>query len=588
MINVPGYIIGAGLVLAGLAGQGCHDTESPEDTTGAIPASGLAFTEVTTEAGLGAFRHETGAFGQKWMPETLGAGGGFIDYDGDGWLDILLVGGATWQGHGAPVPALQLYRNDQDGTFAQVTEQAGLGTVPAYGFGIAAADYDNDGDEDVLLTTLGENKLFRNEEGVFTEVSPEAGLANHADWSTAALFFDADRDGWLDLYVGNYVPWTPETDKWCTSDGETKDYCTPHQYEGTPGRFYHNNGNGTFTEQTEDAGFGGSPGKTLGVAALDFNNDGWTDLVVANDTERDLLYRNNGDGTFEEIGVASGMAFDQNGRARAGMGIDVAVLEGSGQPTIAIGNFSEEMVGLYRHLGNGLFMDRAPAARVGMPSLLSLTFGLFFFDVDLDADLDLLLANGHIVEHIEQIQPSITYRQPAQLFLNQDDGTFEWATDIEGGVFEQKLVGRGAAYADYDRDGDLDILITENGGPAHLWRNALNPTEQSGVHFLRVHLEGNPLNRDALGARLTAITGNRRQERHVRTGGSYLSQSEKTVTFGLGTATHVDTLRVSWPSGRVDVFEQVQANQALRLVEGQSKLESQASAPRAELSAGLQ
>jgi hypothetical protein len=577
-------IVYLGLALVGGGSQGCHEADSSEDAT---PASGLAFTEVTTEAGLGAFRHETGAFGQKWMPETLGAGGGFIDYDGDEWLDILLVAGATWQGRGAPVPALQLYRNNRDGTFTNVTQEAGLDRMAAYGFGIAAADYDNDGDEDLFLTTLAENRLFRNEGGVFTEVGQAAGLADHAAWSTAALFFDADRDGWLDLYVGNYVPWTPEKDKWCTSDGETKDYCTPHQYEGTPGRFYRNNGDGTFTDRTKEAGLNGSPGKTLGIASLDFNNDGWMDVVVANDTERDLLYRNKGDGTFEEIGVASGMAFDRNGRARAGMGIDAAVLDGSGQPTIAIGNFSEEMVGLYRYMGNGLFMDQAPASGIGMPSLLSLTFGLFFFDVDLDSDLDLLLANGHIVEHIERIQSSISYRQPAQLFLNQDDGTFEWATNIEGGVFEQKLVGRGAAYGDYDRDGDLDILITENGGPAHLWRNELNPKAQRAVHFLRVHLEGAPPNRDAFGARLIAVTGNRRQEWRVRTGGSYLSQSEKTATFGLGAATLVDTLRVYWPSGRVDVFEQVQADQELRLVEGQPKLEPQASALLAQPTAGL-
>ena len=583
-MTVRTYILCAGLVLIGLASQGCHEKALPEDT---IPASGLAFTEVTAEAGLGAFRHETGAFGQKWMPETLGAGGGFIDYDGDGWLDILLVGGATWQGRGAPVPALQLYHNNRDGTFTSVTQEAGLDRVVAYGFGIAAADYDNDGDEDLFLTALGENLLFRNEGGVF-EVGQEAGLAGHAAWSTAALFFDADRDGWLDLYVGNYVPWTPETDKWCTSDGETKDYCTPHQYEGTPGRFYRNNGDGTFAERTQEAGLSGSPGKTLGSASLDFNNDGWTDVVVANDTERDLLYRNKGDGTFEEIGVASGMAFDRNGRARAGMGVDVAVLDGSGQPTIAIGNFSEEMVGLYRYMGNGLFMDQAPASGIGMPSLLSLTFGLFFFDVDLDSDLDLLLANGHIVEHIERIQSSITYRQPAQLFLSQNDGTFDLATNIEGGVFEQKLVGRGAAYGDFDRDGDLDILITENGGPAHLWRNELNPKEQRAVHFLRVHLEGAPHNRDALGARLIAVTGNRRQEWRVRTGGSYLSQSEKTATFGLGAATLIDTLRIYWPSGRVDVFEQVQADQELRLVEGQTKLEPQPGTPHAQPTAGLE
>lgn len=565
--------MGGLVVLMGLLAMGCGGPAPAPPPAPSPAAPALAFTDVTAEAGLADFRHETGAFGRKWMPETLGAGGGFVDVDGDGWLDVLLVAGATWPGHGAPVPALELYRNDGDGTFTRATEQAGLDRLTAYGFGIAAADYDNDGDQDVFLTTLGENRLLRNDGGVFTDVGREAGLADPAEWSTAALFFDADHDGWPDLYVGNYVPWTPETDKWCTSDGTTKDYCTPHQYEGTPGRFYRNNGDGTFTERTREAGFGGSPGKTLGVAALDYDGNGWTDVFVANDTERNLLYRNNGDGTFREVGVAAGVAFNENGRARAGMGVDAAVLDESGRPAIAVGNFSEEMVGLFRYMGHGLFRDQAPAARIGMPSFLSLTFGLFFFDADLDADLDLLLTNGHIIEHVERMQASITYRQPPQLFLNQGDGTFDLAANIEGGVFERKLVGRGAAYGDIDRDGDLDVLITENGGPVHLWRNEVIPRRQGDVHVLRVHLEGAPLNRDALGARLVAVAGGRRQEWFVRTGSSYLSQSEKTATFGLGAATRVDTLRVYWPGGRMEVFENVLADQEWRLVQGRGRLE---------------
>lgn len=562
------HLVSACVALLGIGHQGCSDTPPP-DTSGA--STGLAFSEVTATAGLGDFRHETGARGDKWMPETFGAGGGFVDYDGDGWQDVLLVGGGTWEREGAPIPALELYRNNRDGTFTRATEQAGLDGISAYGFGIVIADYDNDGDEDIFLTTLEENMLFRNDGGTFSEIGRAARLAEHAEWSTAAVFFDADRDGWLDLYVGNYVPWTPQTDKWCTSDGATKDYCTPHQYEGTSGRFFRNNADGTFVERTQEAGLDGSPGKTLGAAVFDFNNDGWMDFVVANDTERDLLYRNNGDGTFHEIGVASGVAFDENGRSRAGMGVDAGVLDESGHLTIAIGNFSEEMVGLYRHLGNGLFSDQAAAAGIGMPSFLPLTFGLFFFDVELDGDLDLLLSNGHIVEHIERIQPSITYRQPAQIYLNNDDGTFELAKDIEGGVLDRRIVGRGAAYADYDHDGDLDVLITENGGAAHLWRNELNPRDRGSVHFLRVRLEGTPHNRDAVGARLVAITENRRQERRVRTGGSYLSQSEKTVTFGLGAAMRVDTLRVTWPNGQEDVFEDVQVDQTFRLRQGHRK-----------------
>ena len=562
------------LSLPAAGGFGCNTPGSTAPPANIPPEAETAFTDVTNVAGLGDFRHETGASGNKWMPETLGAGGGFVDYDGDGWVDVVLVAGGVWPEQAtASGPALHLYRNNREGTFTRATEAAGLGTPTAYGFGVAAADYDNDGDEDIFLTTLAENLLFRNEGGVFTEVGPTGGLADHTAWSTAALFFDADRDGWVDLYVGNYVPWTPETDIWCTSDGATKDYCTPHQYEGTPGRFYRNNGDGTFAERTHEAGLDTNPGKTLGAAELDFNRDGWPDFAVANDTQRDLLYRNNGDGTFEDVGIASGVAFDRNGRARAGMGIDAGVVDASGEPTLFIGNFSDEMVGAYRHLGNGLFVDNGPASGVGLPSLRVLTFGLFLFDADLDADLDLVLANGHIIEHIERMQDGITYREPAQLFLNDGDGRFAQAAPAAGDAFEQTLVGRGAAYADYDRDGDLDVLLTENGGPARLWRNNLNPKARYDVHFLRIRLEGRQSNRDALGARVVAVVGGRRQERRVRTGGSYLSQSEKTITFGLGPATVIDTLRIYWPAGGEDIFQQVAVDQEVRLVEGQGILE---------------
>ena len=546
--------------------QGCTKASSSIESAA---ETGAAFTDVTQSAGLGDFRHETGAFGQKWMPESLGAGGGFIDYNGDRRLDVVLVAGAVWPERGAPIPALELYRNEGDGTFSRVTMEAGLGSVSAYGFGIAAADYDGDGDEDVFLTTLAENMLFRNDDGIFTEVAQEAGLAEHSEWSTAAMFFDADADGLLDLYVGNYVPWSPENDKWCTSDGVTKDYCTPHQYDGIPGRFFRNTGSGSFEERTAEAGFGGSPGKTLGVVSMDFDVDGRVDVFVANDTERNLLYHNEGGGRFREIGVAAGVAYDVNGRARAGMGVDAAVLQGT-RTSIAVGNFSEEMVALFTYTGNDLFVDRAAAAGLGMASMQPLTFGLFFFDANLDGFLDLLLANGHIIEHIETLQPSLTYRQRAQLFLGRRDGTFEAGVVQEDGALAQKLVARGAAHGDYDGDGDLDVLITENGGGVYLWRNELNPASRDSAHSLRVHLEGIPPNLEALGARVIAVAGGRRQERWVRSGGSYLSQSEKTLTFGFGSEVEVDSLLIYWPSGRVDVLEHVKADQTLRLIEGQA------------------
>ena len=564
------WLAGFGYALL-LALVGCNGGDPEEQVTTEEETSGLAlsFTDVTEEAGLGAFQHQTGAYGEKWFPEAMGSGGGFVDYNGDGWMDVLLAGGGVWEGSGEEEgPALWLYRNNGDGTFTNTTEEAGLGNVDAYGLGIAAGDYDNDGDQDVYFTTLRENHLFRNDDGVFTDVTGEAGVGGEATWSSSAIFFDADRDGDLDLYAGNYVAWTPETDIFCSLDRETKGYCTPETYQGVPSRFYRNNGDGTFTDQTEEAGFLPAPGKTLGVAELDFNRDGWPDLAVASDTQRDLLYENDGDGTFTERGAISGVAYDENGRARAGMGIDVGVLDSTGRETIVVGNFSKEMIGVYRHMGGGLFIDRAAVSQIGRPSLLTLTFGLFLLDVDLDGDLDLFAANGHVQPEIESTQEGVSYAEPPHLFLNQGDGTFEDVAPAIGGPLTEPIVARGAAYADYDRDGDLDILITENNGPAHLWRNDL-----TDKHFLRVSTAGQTSNRDGIGTRIVVKAGGRPMERRVRTGGSYLAHSEQTATFGLGSQERADSLLVYWPSGQVDHFADVEANQHVRVVEGTGTLE---------------
>ncbi len=531
-----------------------------ESTDRAMPA----FTDVTVEAGLGEFRHDNGAFGKMWYPEQMGAGGGFMDYDGDGWVDILLVGGGVWPGTtDRDVRGLWLYRNEGDGTFSLKTEEAGLGDISAYGIGIVAADYDNDGDQDFYFTTLRENMLFRNDGGVFTEVGKAARVAGEPIWSSSALFFDADRDSWLDLYVGNYTVWTPELDKWCSLDGVNKSYCPPDHYEGIPSSFYRNNGDGTFTDMTEAAGFLGAPGKSLGVAEMDFNQDGWSDFAVSNDGEGDLLYENNGDGTFTEKGMITGMAYGERGEARAGMGIDAGVVDNSGETSIFVGHFSNEMIGVFRYTRQGWFVDRAAVSKIGHASRLNLTFSVLLLDVDFDGDLDLLAANGHVYPFAAQVQEGLSYRQPAKLFLNRGDGTFEELDQAVGGVFAQPMVARGSAYADFDRDGDLDILFTENDGPAHLWRNDLKD-----AHFLRVRLEGRRSNRDGIGSRIVAVIGNQRMERRIRTGSGYLTQSEKIATFGLGAATRLDSLQVYWPSGQVARFVGVEANQEIRIVEG--------------------
>ncbi len=538
------------------------------DTSNTTPANSTAaspsFTEVTQAAGLSTFKYNNGAFGKVWFPEQMAAGCGFIDYDGDDWLDLLLVGGGALAPNTiTDTPALWLYRNNGDGTFSLKTKEAGLDHIRAYGTGLTVADYDNDGDEDFYFTTLQRNLLLRNDDGVFTEVGKPAGVTEPVRWSSSANFFDADRDGWLDLYVCNYADWSPEKDITCLVEGGTKDYCPPGMYVGVENTFYHNNGDGTFTDQTAHAGFANAPGKSLGIAEFDFNQDGWSDLVIANDGERTLLYENDRDGTFTEKGTIAGIAYSELGEARAGMGIDAGVTDSTGHVSVFVGNFSQEMIGVYRYSGKGWFADRSALSKIGRPTLPMLTFGLFLMDVDFDGDLDLFVANGHVYPVRTKFMDGITYRQPPQLFLSNNDGTFEEVGKKLSGVFANPMVARGAVYGDYDRDGDGDILVTENSGEAHLWRNDFNDP-----NFLRVRLEGKQSNRDGVGARVVAVVGKHRMERRVRTGSSYLSSSEKTVTFGLGMVTRVDSLLVYWPSPRVDQFVGVEGKQEILVSEG--------------------
>ena len=521
------------------------------------------YTDVTEAAGLSDFQHITGAVGDKWYPEPMGGGGGFLDYDGDGWDDILLAGGGNWEADSADWPqALWLYRNNGDGTFTETTAAAGLADVKAYTIGINAADYDNDGDEDFYLTNLWQNMLFRNDGGVFTEVGEDAGVANEAVWSSSSMFFDANRDGWLDLFVANYVAWSPETDIFCPPGGTTKLYCIPAAYTGIPSRFYMSNGDGTFTDVSETAGFIPTLGKSLGVTEMDFNQDGWPDVAVANDGEGDLLFKNNGDGTFEEVGVRSGMAFSEHGEARAGMGIDSGVIDSTGNVSIVIGNFSEEMVGVYTYVGNESFLDRSAASRVGFPSLFILTFGLLLQDVDFDTDLDILLANGHVYPDRTATMDKVSYRQPQQLYLNRGNGVFD-LHEPETGVFTQLMVARGIAYSDFDQDGDPDLLFTENGGPVHLWKN-----EAANPNLLRISVKGTESNRDAIGTQVVAHVPDLAMYRRVRTGSSYLSNSEQTLTFGLADHKRVDSLIVSFPSGKSMRLRDVSSGQHLLVTEG--------------------
>jgi hypothetical protein len=548
------------LILAACDGEnkGTPDViNQPVDVAGI-----LQFSDVTQAAGLAGFDHNAGAVGKLWLPETNGGGVGVLDYDLDGLQDIVLVAGANWENN--KTPALRLFRNSGEKKFAEATLEAGLGRWRGYGQGITVGDYDNDGDPDIFLGNVGVDQLFRNDGGTFTEAAKEAGLASDAGWSTAVIWFDADNDGWLDLYAGNYVEWSPETDLFCSLDGQTKSYCTPEIYPGVSGRFYHNNGNGTFTDRTEKAGFANSPGKTLGAAAFDFNRDGWTDIVVANDTEQDELYVNNGDGTFTERGNLAGIAFDQDGRARAGMGIDVGAVDESGEEWIFVGNFSREMIGVFKHGGNGKFLEQAASSKIGRPSLLTLTFGLVLFDADLDGDLDLFAANGHVVKEMDLYNDGVFYRQPPHLFLNDGNGRFADAAP-EMNALSKPIVGRGAATIDYDGDGDLDLVVTESDGPAYLFEN--NAANQ-GRNYVKVTVEGRESNRSGYGVQLTAIVGKRKMHRVIRSGSSYLSHREAVAVFGLGDETSLTSLTVGWPSGKSQTIDDIPANSTLDIIEG--------------------
>jgi enediyne biosynthesis protein E4 len=527
---------------------------------------GFRFADVTVPSGI-QFEHNSGAFGGKFLPETLGSGCAFLDYDRDGWPDILLINGADWPGHKKSRTPLRLYHNNGDGTFTDVTARAGL-DVELYGMGVAVGDYNNDGFPDILITCVGQNRLFRNTgRGTFVDVTNSAGLGKREAFSTSALWFDYDRDGLLDLFVCNYVKWSTETDVFCSLDGKHKSYCTPEAYRGETCWLFHNRGNGTFEDVTATSGIFDSSSKSLGVALFDQNHDGWPDLLVANDTQPNKLYRNQHNGTFKDYAVEAGIAFSSEGKARAGMGIDVADFDNSGTPGVVITNFDNEMIGLYRMSGRG-FEDIAPQSGVGIASRNSLGFGCSFLDVNLDGWLDLAVANGHIDETVRNIRGNVGYAQPAQLFLNNQHGVFHDVAADVGGNFDQPKVGRGLAYADFDRDGDLDLLITTNNGPAYLYRN----DQLSGNRSIRFHLVGTKSNRDAIGATVQVLAGGLTQSRLVKGGSSYLSQSELPVTFGLEKRDGVERVVIAWPSGRTEEYTNLSAGRAYTCTEGKGIL----------------
>jgi hypothetical protein len=554
--------------LAGAAGASVLPLDLFGGAAPEVSSPGFKLVDVTRSVGI-QFQHNSGAYGGKLLPETLGSGCAFLDYDRDGWQDILLVNSMDWPGHKGQTSTLRLYHNNHDGTFTDVTHKAGL-DVEMYGMGVAVGDYNNDGFPDILITCVGQNRLFKNSgKGTFADVTNSSGLGHRQALSTSALWFDFDRDGRLDLFVCNYVKWSPEHDVFCSLDGKHKSYCTPEAYRGETCWLFRNRGDGTFEDVTATSGIFDSSSKSLGVAMLDYDQDGWPDLLVANDTQPNKLYRNAHNGTFKDVAVEAGIAFSADGKARAGMGVDTADFDNSGAAGVAITNFDNEMIGLYRALGNGTYEDIATQAGVGLPSKTTLGFGCMFLDANLDGALDLAAANGHIDDTVRNIRGNVGYAQPPQLFLNnflnQGKRIFRDVTSEIGDAFGQPKVGRGLACGDFDRDGDLDILITTNNGPAYLYRN----DQLAGNRSIRFHLVGKQSNRDAIGATVRIYHEGTTQSRLVKSGSSYLSQSELPVTFGLGKHDKIERVVIQWPNGRTEEYKNLAAGKAYECIESE-------------------
>jgi len=515
------------------------------------------FTEITKEAGID-FVHNNGAFGEKYLPETIGSGCAIFDYNADEWQDILLVNGMDWEGHPTGKrQTLALYRNNKDGTFTDVTKSAGL-NIPVYGMGVAVADYDNDGDDDIYLTCLSNDKLFQNRgDGTFLDVTEKTGIDNPG-FGTSCAWFDYNLDGHLDIYVANYVEWSIETDIFCTLDGKNKSYCTPESYKGQASKLFRNRGDGTFVDASRSAGIIDPNSKSLGVCILDYNQDGLPDIFEANDTQPNKLYQNNGDGTFIEVGMLTAVAYDEEGVATGAMGVDAADYDNSGRESLLIGNFSNEMLNLYHNEGD-FFFDVAPVAQLGSTSLLTLTFGCFFFDFDLDGYMDIFTSNGHVETDINKVQSEVTYAQQPHLFRNMSDGTFTDVIKMVGKDLAQPVVGRGTAYGDIDNDGDLDLLVTTSNAVAHLYRN----DGGNNNNWIKIRLIGSETNRNGIGSRILLKSSSGTQTKRVKSGSSYCSQSELTAFFGIKDDTIIESIEVFWLSGQVTKLNNIEPNQTI-------------------------
>jgi hypothetical protein len=543
-------------------------SEAPDSPASAAPGQAVVlFDDISASAGID-FRHENGATEQKFMAETIGAGGLFFDYDNDGWLDIFLVNGGSFVD-----PELErasrnrLYRNKGDGTFAAVdADLDGSG----YRMGACAGDFDNDGRVDLYLTGVGANHLYHNlGDGSFADVTASAGVTAPV-WSASCAFGDIDNDGDLDLYVVNYVDFAVDNNKYCGSRGENRRaYCHPNVYNGLADVLYRNDGGGKFTDITADAGVHNPDGKGLGIVMSDYDRDGWLDIYVANDSVPNFLFRNKGGGKFEDVSLWAGVMVNGEGEPEAGMGTDMADYDGDGWPDIFVTNLDMETNTLYRNTGEGWFEDVTAEAGLAEPSRRFVGFGTAFFDYDNDTDLDLIVANGHVLDNVSSMRDSITYEQQNLLFRHDANGLFTSVADASGPGLALEKVGRGLAVGDIDNDGDLDVLVANNGQTADLLRNDGGNQGNS----LLIRLVGSASNRDGVGARLALTVDGKAQLREVKAGSSYLGQNDLRQHFGLGRHAGAERLEIHWPGGKTEVFENLPANHIVTIREGDGIVE---------------
>jgi enediyne biosynthesis protein E4 len=550
------YVGAAGIVLAA----------RPLSWPGTQPITPVTFVDVVRSAGI-AFQHDNAGSAEKYLIETMGAGCGWIDYDQDGLLDLYLVNSAATRVY-SPKQSLRsaLYRNNGDGTFTDVTGKAGVGAEGLFGMGVAVGDYDNDGFPDLLVLGYGRSILYHNNgDGTFADVTARAGLENSGRWASSAAWFDYDNDGRLDLVIANYVDWSPQGNFYCGDRGPgLRSYCHPDDFHGQPPTLYHNNGDGTFTDVSKSSGVGLKGGNGLGVVTFDYDNDGWQDIFIANDHMPNFLFHNNRDGTFHEVGYVAGVAVSSDGQFEAGMGTDAADTTGNGRMDLIVAHLDTQLARFYQNLGDQTFDDATLRSKIGYATYHMSEFGARFMDYDNDGARDLFMANGHVLDNIQRYHADTQYAEPKLMFRNNGHGMFENVSDRLGADLQLHRVSRGAAVGDFDNDGDLDILVNNNGQAPQLLRN----DGGNANHWLEILLIGTKSNRDGVGARVKVSAGDLILYDQRKGGMSYQSAQDPRLHFGLGPHSRVDTVEIFWPSGIVTKLAGPDSDRIIAVKEG--------------------